>query len=100
MSSVQEKLEALKNIGADKLIDKALTKVVRAEIARIKKEQRRLSSLLKRFEKKYKMASAECEQRFEAGQLGDNADFFEWTGIYKIYQANETALCSLREKLK
>jgi len=36
------------------------------------------------FEQKYAMSSEDCYNRFNNGELGDDADFFEWTGLYEI----------------
>jgi hypothetical protein len=32
------------------------------------------------------MESATFYRRFEAGELGDAMDFFEWAGLYELYQ--------------
>jgi hypothetical protein len=37
------------------------------------------------FEKKYQMPSFEFYLKFNAGQLEDEADFFEWSFIYDAY---------------
>ncbi len=39
---------------------------------------------LHRFEKQYKMSSAEFYQKFEAGELGDAMDFFDWSGLVEF----------------
>jgi hypothetical protein len=41
---------------------------------------------LHEFEKRYSMESATFYRRFEAGELGDAMDFFEWAGLYELYQ--------------
>jgi hypothetical protein len=38
------------------------------------------------FEKGYAIESPVFYQRFEAGELGDAADFFEWAGLYELSQ--------------
>jgi len=43
-----------------------------------------ISEKLIAFEQKYGMSSHDCYQRFNAGELGDDADFFEWIGLYEI----------------
>jgi hypothetical protein len=41
---------------------------------------------LRRFEKKYKMASAEFYRRFQSGEFGeDNLDYFDWRVEYNAY---------------
>ena len=36
------------------------------------------AGICKKFEKKYKMTSAKFIEKFEAGQLGDEQEFFDW----------------------
>lgn len=36
------------------------------------------AGICKKFEKKYKMTSAKFIERFEAGMLGDEQDYFDW----------------------
>jgi len=33
---------------------------------------------------RYELASPAFYRRFEAGELGDAADFFEWAGLYEL----------------
>ena len=35
---------------------------------------------------RYKMPSNTFHQQFEAGELGDEMDFFEWSGLYELWQ--------------
>ncbi|MCP4218591.1 MAG: hypothetical protein GY765_28415 [bacterium] len=35
------------------------------------------------FEKNYKMSSQVFYREFEAGNLGDDGDFFEWSSLYE-----------------
>jgi len=41
---------------------------------------------LRDFEQRYQMTSDEFHRRFESGELGDAADYFEWAGLYDLYQ--------------
>ena len=41
---------------------------------------------LRAFEKQYGMDSATFYRRFEAGELGDALDFFEWAGLCELRQ--------------
>ena len=99
MASVMAKIEALQAVGAEELVDQALVKVLQSEIDRLQQEQRRLKTELTHFEHSYQMTSEECQQKFDAGKLGDAVEFFEWTSVYSIYQQNEHSLCLLEEKL-
>lgn len=40
---------------------------------------------LKKFEKKHKMKSAEFFKAFNAGKLGDDAEWFDWIFVYEAY---------------
>ena len=99
MASVMAKIEVLKAVGAEELVDQALAKVLQFEIERLQQEQQRLKAELAHFEQSYQMTSEECQRKFEAGELGDAVEFFEWTSLYSIYQQNEHSLRLLEEKL-
>ena len=91
--------EPAQAVGAEELADQALAKVMQFEIDRLQHEQRRLQAELAHFEQSYQMTSEECQQKFDAGALGDAVEFFEWTSLYSIYQQNEHSLRLLEEKL-
>lgn len=40
---------------------------------------------LARFERRYAMSSADFSARYRAGEMGDDADVFEWHALYKMY---------------
>lgn len=42
---------------------------------------------LKAFEQHYQMQSEDFYRRFQQGQLGDSADFFEWSAVYAMHQS-------------
>ena len=44
---------------------------------------------LKRFEEKYHMLSESFYQHFQAGELGDSMDFFEWNTYYEMWTATQ-----------
>ena len=43
-----------------------------------------LEDRLKSFEEKYEMPSKNFYQQFQASELGDSADFFEWNTYYEM----------------
>jgi len=98
MTSVMDKIEALKSVGAEDLVNQTLAKLIELEINRLRQAQQRLKTELESFEKAYHMTSEECYRKFESGELGDAVEFFEWTSLYEIYQDNEQALRLLEEK--
>jgi hypothetical protein len=46
-----------------------------------------LEHRMKSFEEKYNMPSEDFYQRFQAGELGDSMDFFEWNTYYEMWSA-------------
>ena len=40
---------------------------------------------LQEYEKKYKMKNAEFSKAFSAGEIGDDADWFDWIFVYEAY---------------
>ncbi|MBE9226220.1 hypothetical protein IQ264_12375 [Phormidium sp. LEGE 05292] len=46
-----------------------------------------LDRRLKIFETKYQMSSEDFHQRFQAGELGDSMEFFEWNTYYEMRNA-------------
>ena len=54
-----------------------------------------LKTLLQSFETHYQMSSDDFFHRFHKGELGDNADFFEWSATYDMYQVVRKRLAKL-----
>jgi len=50
--------------------------------ARLRKYKRELAA----FEKRFQMPSDAFYSRFESGEMGDNVDYFEWAGLYELFQ--------------
>lgn len=84
MNALQRKIEMLTQFGAESIVDSTLNKLIDIQIAKYRSEMKDISQELAAFEQKYAMSSEDCYQRFNAGELGDDADFFEWTGLYEI----------------
>jgi hypothetical protein len=57
------------------------------QIASVSKQVEDLKSRLKKFEETYQMPSEHFYQRFQAGELGDEIDFFEWNAYYEMLSA-------------
>jgi hypothetical protein len=88
------KLEILQQACTDEAeLDQVVGKLLDLTLG----QQRRRLELYERdlgeFEKQYGMDSAMFYRRFEAGELGDAMDFFEWAGLYELRQ-------NLLEKLR
>ena len=82
-----QKLEALKDTFTDNLelshiLDKLLSVVLNQYQLRLGRYARDLRD----FEGRYGMDTLTFHERFDAGELGDSADFFEWDGLYDLQQ--------------
>lgn len=61
-------------------------KLLESEIRKpeISQQMADLEDHLKRFEEKYQIPSKDFYRQFQAGELGDSADFFEWNTYYEM----------------
>lgn len=53
------------------------------------KQMEDLENKLKEFEEKYQIPSQQFYQQFQAGQLGDSNDFFEWNTYYEMLKCSQ-----------
>jgi hypothetical protein len=74
MRTLQQKVEALEKIGAGDLADQALQKLIHLHVQKYARHVAEVQRELAPFERQYGISSAECHQRFMAGELGDSAD--------------------------
>ena len=74
------------------LIDRSLTKIIELEKANTIKQASELQSKLQAYELQYQMTSEIFYQRFSAGSLGDDMDYFEWGVIYELWQSVQERL--------
>jgi hypothetical protein len=58
-----------------------------------------IEEVIQEFERKYGMLSKEFVQRFDAGELGDEQDCFEWWGLVKGLKAVNTEISKIRAVL-
>jgi len=66
------------------VVDRTLDKIITLEQAQARRELSELEVSLAAFEQRYQMSSAQFQQCFHAGQLGDDADFFEWSALHDM----------------
>jgi len=57
----------------------AVLEKVQTQLARIQKQ-------LHTFERQYGWPTPEFYERFEQGEIGDEADFFEWSATWEMVQ--------------
>ncbi len=81
------KLEVLKDTYSDEAeLDLILGKLLDVTLSQHRLRLERYERDLREFEERYGMESATFYRRFEAGELGDEMDFFEWAGLYELRQ--------------
>lgn len=69
------------------VVDRALDKIIALESARTRQELTEIQARLEALEREYRMSSEDFYGRFRAGELGDAADFFEWSAFFDMAQA-------------
>ena len=73
-------------------VDAAIDKLVGMEQARLEQELVRLEGRLHQLEAQHHLASAEFYRLFRAGEMGDDADFFEWSTFYQMWASTQQQL--------
>lgn len=66
------------------------------ERARLESEAESLARQLRPFEQRYGLSSAEFQRRFQAGEMGDDGDMFEWSAFYQMWLSVQERLEALR----
>jgi len=81
------RLEVLRDAYPDEAeLDRVLGKLLDVALSQHRLRLERHENDLREFENRYDMESATFYGRFEAGELGDAMDFFEWAGLYELRQ--------------
>lgn len=87
-------LERLYRLGyRSEVIDRSVDKLIALEQATARHELKDLDTSLQTFEVQYQMTARTFYERFRAGELGDTADFVEWSILYEMRE-------SVRERLE
>jgi hypothetical protein len=79
----RQKIDTLVSIGAGGIVENTLNKIISYQLSKYRNNIAEISRELGKFEKTYNMSSEEFHRKFESGELGDEADFFEWSGLYE-----------------
>ena len=95
----RRKIDILLSFGADKELDTSLNKLIVFQIAKYRANIEQLKLEFKNFEAKYKMSSEDFYNKFESGKLGDDADFFEWAGLYENHLLYTERIKSLEDAI-
>ncbi len=86
-----------KNLG-DEYLQKAISKIISYEITKTTQELEELKAELKAFEDRFHMSSEVFFNKYSAGELGDSADFFEWSSLYRMYLRSSERLSILKSE--
>lgn len=82
-----QKLEVLRQAYTDEAqLEPVLDKLLDMTLDQHRRRLARYERDLREFEQRYGLDSATFRQRFEAGELGDAMDYFEWAGLYDLRQ--------------
>lgn len=77
------------------VVDRSLDKIIELERATAQRELQQLTGRLQEFEEQYQMDSDEFYRRFQSGELGDAADYVEWSIFYEMQQSVQERLDTL-----
>jgi len=92
MSTVLEKVRRLEQYietragYADRVLESTLDKILQREHDKLQSQITRLRDQLAVFEDRYGLSTPEFYGRFEHGEMGDDADFFEWSATWEMVQ--------------
>ena len=93
MTTTQMKLTVLQEVAEDNAtLDRMLDKLLHVIQEQYQQRLAHYAAALNAFEQRYQMSSLVFHGQFEAGALGDDMDFFEWSGLYELWH-------DLRQKL-
>lgn len=81
-------LEAIYRKGdASDMVNRVLDKLIQLERDNARRDVAALKALLASFESRYNMSSGDFHLRFHKGELGDDADFFEWSATCDMHRS-------------
>jgi len=96
----RQKIDILLSFGAHKELDTSLSKLIGFQIAKYKSSIHQIKCELRPFEQKYNLSSQDFHQKFESGNMGDAADFFEWVSLCENILQYESRIQSLEAVLE
>lgn len=79
------------------LMDQTLDKLFSVEAAEAQQDVEELRTDLLKFEEQFGMITEEFYNRFEAGEMGDSADFIEWASFFDMYRHAKERLAALSD---
>ena len=100
LENSKKKIDILLSFGAGEELDTSLNKLIGFQIAKYRSNINQIRYELSRFEAKYKISSEDFYKKFESGELGDAADYFEWVGLYENVLLYSERISTLKAALK
>lgn len=96
MSAIAEKIHLIERITHnDEVTLRMLDKVIDFLVEKDRKKLAGFREKLVAFEQQYGMSTAEFQQRFDAGELGDAPQWFDWDGFATLAASIENKLGSV-----
>lgn len=93
MDAIAEKIHLIERIShGDEVTLRMLDKVIDFLVERDRKKLAGFREKLAAFEQQYGMSSAEFQQRFDSGELGDAPKWFDWDGFAVLAASLESKL--------
>lgn len=74
------------------LMERSLAKIIELEHSHALQQASDLQAKLQAYETQYHIPSDIFYQQFNAGELGDGMEFFEWSAFYDMWQSVQTRL--------
>ena len=70
----------------DEVVDRAVEKLLTHQIQKDQAQLVELQTELVKFEEQFGMDSDQFEAKYQCGEMGDDADVFEWHTLYRMAQ--------------
>jgi hypothetical protein len=83
----------------DQVVDLTVHKLLEQQVQKEEGQLAALTSELAIYEERFAMPSAHFFEKYQAGEMGDDADVFEWQVLYKMHQRLQNEIKFLRSQL-
>ncbi len=89
-------LQSYENGYRDDVIDLVVDKLVDGRMNQMEVVIQELQGHLDAYEQQYDMPTSKFLTEYEAGKLGDDANYFEWSSLYKLQHQEQAQLRQLK----
>lgn len=83
----------------DQVVDLTVHKLLEQQVQKEEAQLAELSNELAMYEQRFAMPSAHFIEKYEAGEMGDDTDVFEWQVLYKMHQRLQSDVNFLKSQL-